>query len=162
VSLHVSAEWAPAPVVARVLGGTDPLGPAARFFLSPYQQVWYGQTVATLRAALGEKAFADCWAAGRGLSLDQLVDEALAVLEASPFAAGGRQTPPRPPPKGLLSPREHEVLLLVAEGLTNEQIAERLVIARGTAKYHLTSLLQKLRADNRTQAVAHARQQGLL
>jgi DNA-binding CsgD family transcriptional regulator len=70
---------------------------------------------------------------------------------------------PRPPPtKGLLSPREQEVLLLVAEGLTNEEIAGRLVVSRGTATFHLTSLLQKLGADNRTQAVTHARQQGLL
>jgi len=63
---------------------------------------------------------------------------------------------------GLLSPREQEVLPLVTEGLTNKEIAERLVISASTAKYHLTSLLNKLGADNRTQAVAHATQQGLL
>jgi non-specific serine/threonine protein kinase len=163
VAVRVSAEWAPAAVLARVLGALDPAGPEKRLLLSPHEQVWYSQTVATLRATLGEEAFDGCWAAGHALSVDQLVEEALAALEARPTEAGGLPTPPRPPrSKGLLSPREQEVLPLVAEGLTNEEIAERLVISRSTAKYHLISLLQKLGADNRTQAVAHARQRGLL
>jgi DNA-binding NarL/FixJ family response regulator len=46
--------------------------------------------------------------------------------------------------------------------LTNKEIAERLVICENTAKFHVTSLLNKLGADNRTQAVARATQQGLL
>ena len=50
----------------------------------------------------------------------------------------------------------------MAEGLTNSEIAERLVIGVTTAKYHVGSLLKKLGADNRTQAVARATQQGLL
>jgi two-component system nitrate/nitrite response regulator NarL len=54
------------------------------------------------------------------------------------------------------------VLPLVATGLTNKAIADRLVISESTAKFHLTSLLNKLGADNRTQAVAHATRQGLL
>ena len=119
--------------------------------------------MATLRAALGEDAFAASWAAGRALSLDQLVEEALAALQTSPPGADGLQRPPRQPrSKELLSPREHDVLELVAAGLTNKEIAERLVIADATAKFHVTSLLNKLGADNRTQAVAHATQQGLL
>ena len=73
------------------------------------------------------------------------------------------QAPPRKPrPQELLSPREQEVLPLVAAGLTNKEIAERLVISGSTAKFHLTSLLNKLGADNRTRAVALATQQGLL
>jgi DNA-binding NarL/FixJ family response regulator len=63
---------------------------------------------------------------------------------------------------GLLSPREAEVLPLVAEGLTNKDIAERLVVSESTARFHVGSLLNKLRADNRTQVVAHARHRGLL
>lgn len=163
VAVRVSAEWAPATVVARVLGATDPLGPAARFLLSPYQQVWYSQILATLRAALGEAAFADAWASGRALSLDRLVDEALtAVAGAPPGDRGPRATSQQPRPGELLSPREQEVLQLVAAGSTNREIAEQLVISQSTARFHVGSLLQKLGADNRTQAVAHARQRGLL
>src|SRR5262249_53889488 len=54
------------------------------------------------------------------------------------------------------------MLALVADGLTNTEIADRLVISESTARYHLTSLLSKLGAVNRTQAVAHTRQQALL
>ena len=50
----------------------------------------------------------------------------------------------------------------MAAGLTNKQIADRLIVSDGTAKFHVTSLLNKLGADNRTQAVAHATQRGLL
>ncbi|HEX6655801.1 MAG TPA: LuxR C-terminal-related transcriptional regulator [Candidatus Limnocylindria bacterium] len=162
-AVRVSAEWAPAVALTRVFGAIDPLGARATFVLSPSQQEWCGQTVAALRAALGEEAFAAAWAAGRGLSLDQLAEEALAALAARPSTDGELQSPPRPPcTNGLLSPREHEVLELVAAGLTNKQIAERLVITEGTARFHVTSLLNKLGADNRTQAVASAREQSLL
>jgi DNA-binding NarL/FixJ family response regulator len=62
----------------------------------------------------------------------------------------------------LLSAREREVLRLVAEGQSNKQIARTLGIAERTAKFHVTSLFQKLGADNRAQVVAQAAQRGLL
>jgi DNA-binding NarL/FixJ family response regulator len=63
---------------------------------------------------------------------------------------------------GLLSGRERAVLQLVAEGLPNKQIAQSLAISERTVKFHLTSLFNKLGADNRAQAVALAVQRGLL
>jgi DNA-binding CsgD family transcriptional regulator len=54
------------------------------------------------------------------------------------------------------------VLRLVAEGLTNRQIAERLVISVATVNYHVGWLLAKLGAENRPQAVAVATHQGIL
>ena len=51
-----------------------------------------------------------------------------------------------------LSDREHEILLLVAEGLTNRQIGERLYIAEKTAKNHVSNILSKLGLERRTQA----------
>jgi LuxR family maltose regulon positive regulatory protein len=61
-----------------------------------------------------------------------------------------------------LSERESEVLRLVAAGLTNQQIANHLVIALGTAKRHTINIYGKLGVNNRTQAVAKARELNLL
>ena len=61
-----------------------------------------------------------------------------------------------------LSPRELEVLHLLALGRTNPEIARQLVVARGTVKAHTASIYRKLDAGNRTEAVARARQLGIL
>jgi LuxR family maltose regulon positive regulatory protein len=69
---------------------------------------------------------------------------------------------PRSTPFEPLSDREHDVLQLVAEGLSNQQIAERLILSLHTVKLHVKHLLAKLGATNRTQAVARARALHLL
>jgi LuxR family maltose regulon positive regulatory protein len=61
-----------------------------------------------------------------------------------------------------LSERELEVLHLMASGASNEEIADKLVIAVGTAKRHVSNILAKLAVTNRTQAVARAREVGLV
>ncbi|TMR10489.1 response regulator transcription factor, partial [Nonomuraea turkmeniaca] len=58
--------------------------------------------------------------------------------------------------------REAEVLRLVAEGLTNREIAERLFIAQKTVSVHVSNILAKLEVSTRTQAAAAARRRGLL
>jgi NarL family two-component system response regulator LiaR len=61
-----------------------------------------------------------------------------------------------------LTPREREVLALMVQGLTNPEIAERLVVSRSTAKAHVSNVLSKLGASNRAEAVALAVQQRLV
>ena len=58
--------------------------------------------------------------------------------------------------------REQEVLRLLAEGLSNQQIADQLVISLNTAKRHVKHILAKLTVTNRTQAVVRARELHLL
>ena len=61
-----------------------------------------------------------------------------------------------------LSQRELEVLQLLAQGKTNKDIASELYVATDTIKKHVTHILDKLGATNRTQAAVRARQHGLL
>jgi DNA-binding NarL/FixJ family response regulator len=61
-----------------------------------------------------------------------------------------------------LSDREHEVLVLLAQGHSNREIAEQLVLAEGTVKNHVSNILGKLQAENRTQAAEIARRHGLV
>jgi DNA-binding NarL/FixJ family response regulator len=61
-----------------------------------------------------------------------------------------------------LSPRELELLQLVAEGLSNKAIGQRLSVSVNTVKYHMKNILQKLGAQNRTEAVMIAIRSGLL
>jgi LuxR family maltose regulon positive regulatory protein len=56
-----------------------------------------------------------------------------------------------------LSEREQDVLRLIAAGLSNQEIAQRLIISVGTVKTHLINLYGKLEVHSRTQAVARAR-----
>jgi LuxR family maltose regulon positive regulatory protein len=61
-----------------------------------------------------------------------------------------------------LTPREQEVLRLLAEGASNSAIAEALVISVGTAKKHVNNILGKLELQSRTQAAIWAREHGML
>jgi DNA-binding NarL/FixJ family response regulator len=61
-----------------------------------------------------------------------------------------------------LSQREREVLALIVQGLSNEEIAERLVISPATARHHVSACIQKLGAANRAQAASLAVKHGLV
>jgi len=61
-----------------------------------------------------------------------------------------------------LSEREREVLVLLAQGASNKDMAEKLFITEGTVKNHVSNILAKLQAENRTQAADIARRQGLV
>lgn len=80
----------------------------------------------------------------------------IAVVEAGP--AGAAPVDAEAP----LTPREREVLALLAEGVSNKEIARRLGISVHTAKFHVAQLLDKLDASGRTDAVTHAARIGVI
>ena len=65
-------------------------------------------------------------------------------------------------PYSELSPREHEVLALIAQGRNNKEIASALGITEGTVKCHVTMILNRLGVSDRTQAVVVALQRGIV
>lgn len=122
---------------------------------------------AEARRALEEAAFAAAVAAERALSLAEELDAALATLEAGadldplpalPALGRGRAGAPIEE----LSPREREVLALVAEGRSNKSIAEALFVSPNTIKTHVASLFAKLHAETRSQLAAIAVRQAAL
>jgi two-component system, NarL family, nitrate/nitrite response regulator NarL len=84
----------------------------------------------------------------------------LYAFDAESYERGSAASAPLEP--GVFTPREREVLELVADGLTNKLIAERLGISEHTAKFHVRSLMDKLGADTRADLVARSARRGLL
>jgi ATP/maltotriose-dependent transcriptional regulator MalT len=88
-----------------------------------------------------------------------LLDELL-VVEGRPLTS---QTPqPGETPVEPLSEREQEILALIADGLSNREIADRLLLTVATVKWYLTHIYSKLGVQNRTLAIMRARQLNLL
>ncbi len=110
---------------------------------------------ATLRTELGDEAFAREIAAGGRLTMEDV----LAIPH--PHTAAKDPDPARAP-MDALTQRENEVLGLLAQELSNPQIAERLVISRRTVDAHLRSIYDKLGVNSRDAATRVAREKGLL
>lgn len=107
--------------------------------------------------------------AGRLVAALEAVARGLVVLDADlaalllPATAAGASSPVEPDePVEPLTPREVEVLQLLAEGLSNKLIGSRLGISEHTAKFHVNAILGKLGAQGRTEAVVRAARLGLL
>jgi DNA-binding NarL/FixJ family response regulator len=135
--------------------------------LAHIEHATYDQTVSATRELLGQDAFTTLWAQGRATPLAEIDTIGTATQESSDEClqtATEVQSGPmtHSTHKNILSSREAEVLQLMAAGLSNKEIGERLFITVHTAKYHVTSILNKLGADTRTQAVVQALQHGLL
>ncbi|MBC7813751.1 MAG: tetratricopeptide repeat protein [Burkholderiales bacterium] len=112
-----------------------------------------------LETALGTAEYQAAWKRGETLDLKDVVDHMLEWLAGSQVEPA---TPKNPALEEPLTPREIEVLHLLAAGLTNPQIAEQLVIGTGTVKTHTLNIYRKLDVANRTQAILRAQTLGIL
>ena len=126
----------------------------SRESLLPYRGLLRAPAGLLLREAAADEITAAVVASARGLSV---VDPSLAdavPLVGAIFAEGGTSSP--------LTPREVDVLRLVAAGLPNKAIALQLHISDHTVKFHMGSIMSKLDASSRTEAVTLAVRQGIL
>lgn len=150
---------------ARLLGAAKSQRQSSGIPLSPTEHLVYESAGAAARTHLGEQAFNAAWAEGSAMTLEHVLTAPARTVAASPTAAGNLSatTMKRSPgyPAGLTT-REAEVLRLVAQGLTDAQVAEQLVISPRTVNFHLTSIYSKLEVSSRTAATRYAMELGLV
>jgi predicted ATPase/DNA-binding CsgD family transcriptional regulator len=109
-----------------------------------------------LQAALGRDSYDMHWEKGKALTFGTITTYLYPAFRAASDA--GAEAAHQPP----LTAREHEVLRLIAAGMTNPQIAAQLMISAGTVKTHTLNIYRKLDVVNRTQAIVRAQELGLL
>jgi predicted ATPase/DNA-binding CsgD family transcriptional regulator len=143
----------------RLWGAAEALRDTMGAPLPPLERPDYEQATATARTALGAEAFTAAWAAGKTMTLEQfLAAEGRAALP-TPIPAGQPPTTrgePHPAYPDGLTVREVEVLRLVAQGLTDAQVADKLVITRRTVNWYLTSIYNKIHVSSRSAATRYA------
>jgi DNA-binding NarL/FixJ family response regulator len=93
---------------------------------------------------------------------DALIDPSVTRRLITKFVQAARPDPADPPRLAALTPREREVMRLVAQGLTNAEIAARLVVEESTVKTHVGRILMKLDLRDRVQAVVLAYESGFV
>jgi DNA-binding CsgD family transcriptional regulator len=150
---------------ARLWGAAEALRDAMGTPIPPVYRVEYERSVSAASTQLGEKVFAEAWAEGRTLTPEQAL------------SAQGQGTIPAPTPTETsstsattalasspagLSSREVEVLRLVAQGLTNAQIADQLDISPRTVNTHLMSIYGKIQVFSRSGATRYAMEHKLV
>ena len=146
---------------ARLLGAAEAQRDALGNIAALPERASYERAAATARGVLGEAAFAAAWAAGRALPLDEAIAEARRIGEAA-ASAPDRAENAAASASDILTPRERDVLRLLVEGRTDREIAAALFISHRTVMRHVSGILAKLGADNRTAASNLAVRRGLV
>jgi DNA-binding CsgD family transcriptional regulator len=162
IELTIAEDSASALKTARkvvpVLAVIEALLQSAGGRLSPLDQSQYDSSMATTRALLGDDSFEAAWKKGQSMTLDEVVALMIGQLE------GAQETDRSDHPSknlGELTAREQEVAALVAEGLSNRVIGERLILSTRTVDMHVRNALHKLGLASRVQLAAWAVRHGL-
>jgi len=144
---------------ARLWGAAEALRDAMGTPIAPVYRANYERSVAAARDQLGEQVFTTAWAEGRTMTPERVLGAqgraAVSTQTSAGQAAITNMKPSRTYLAGLTT-REVEVLRLVAQGLSDVQVAAHLVISPRTVNAHLTSIYNKLGVDSRTAATRYA------
>jgi predicted ATPase/DNA-binding CsgD family transcriptional regulator len=143
---------------ARAVGAAE--GVRTRGFSRTRQEAYcYQRALQTLRTVLTETSLATSLEAGKALTLEEARSLAHGTLQADKsrdrLASGSHSS-------ALLSPREQQVLELIAAGWPNGEIGKRLHVSESTVKFHVTAIFNKLGVNRRTEAIAVAVKRGIL
>jgi DNA-binding NarL/FixJ family response regulator len=141
-----------------MFGAAEALHEAIGMPLLPADRAIFDPFVREARTRIGKDDFDRAWSAGRQLlaeGLEAVIDYAL-DSDAVPDKKTGTTSPCG------LTVREVEVLRLVAQGLTDAQVAEQLVISPRTVNAHLTSIYSKMGVNSRAAATRFAVEEGLV
>ena len=159
----VAVAWEQPVLGARLLGAAAAIREQIAVPGDPSERAAVADTTATAQRSMGDAAFTAAWSAGHGLPQPDAVAEALALEPAAtpqlplPTQRPSAAPPGRPPalPDGI-TPREADVLRLIASGNTNREIAEALVLSVATVERHIANLYAKIGARGRADATAYA------
>jgi predicted ATPase/DNA-binding CsgD family transcriptional regulator len=147
---EVSAARSQFDLAARLFGVAAALRETIGMPRPPSDALEYDRALVLIRGNLRQSVFVNEWERGRSQPLEVI----LCALDALPVSAE-----PTPSP---LTQREQNVTLLVAEGLTNKEIAERLVLSIRTVEAHVTHVLNKIGLRSRAQLAIWALEHGLV
>jgi predicted ATPase/DNA-binding CsgD family transcriptional regulator len=136
---------------AALLGAAEPLWQlvSSRLGRIAILEEQHALAEAAARSALGEEAWTSLYRRGAGCPLDQVI--ALAVSDRDDLNEVSGAVAAGPAATGQLTRREREIAALVAEGLSNREVSERLVISKRTVDAHVEHVLAKLGASSRVQ-----------
>jgi len=151
VSMQGKHVWA-----AQIWGAAEVLRETIGQPQAPVERIMYENAIKDVHRHLGERTFAAAYERGRLMSPDQVLQEQVSItsLPPTPSTPVARKMPVSNPAG--LTPREVEVLRLVAQGMTNEQVANQLVISSRTVDTHLTSIYGKIGVSSRSAATRYA------
>jgi len=136
---------------AQLWGAADALRDTLGIPIPPVELTEYERSLSATRVHLGERAFVAAWAQGRAMTPQQ----ALAAQGRKPTPTPSAPLSPQAFPSGLTA-REVEVLRLLAGGLTDQQIASKLVLSPRTVHTHISSIYSKLDVSSRSAATRYA------
>jgi predicted ATPase/DNA-binding CsgD family transcriptional regulator len=155
----VAAALGLATRAARLSGAAEALRERLGAPPAPAHGIALARDLTSARARLGESSFAAALAEGRAMPLEAVVALALTAPEPS---GGGTEAATAIPAPASLTGREREVAGLLAAGLSNREIADRLIVSERTAEGHVERLRRKLGVRTRKEVAAWAAAQGLV